>query len=211
MYVFFPIALFVVYFLAPIGLELSLLDTRWISTRKTFYGKCYGTWSPVVMHYSDVIMSTIASQFTSVSIVYSTVCSGPDQRKHQSSASLAVVRGIHRWPVDSPHKGQQHGNCFHLITSSWTNFCLHWYGGGLQGNIFHLSFNINQSSSDTYSYMVNPLLSHWFRYWLGANQYKPHLTSIGIPIIKIKMRRSNERLLYQKGQSLYWDGDLVPA
>ena len=33
------------------------------------------------------------------------VCSGADQRKHQSSASLAFVRGIHRWPVDSPQKG----------------------------------------------------------------------------------------------------------
>ena len=32
-------------------------------------------------------------------------CSGPDQRKHQSSASLAFVREIHRWPVNSPHKG----------------------------------------------------------------------------------------------------------
>ena len=37
-------------------------------------------------------------------IVYSTVYSGTDQRKHQSSASLAFVRGIHRWPVNSPHK-----------------------------------------------------------------------------------------------------------
>ena len=56
------------------------------------------------VRYSDVIMSTVASQITSVSIVYSTVCSGADQRKHQSSASLAFVRGIHRWPVNSPHK-----------------------------------------------------------------------------------------------------------
>ena len=50
-------------------------------------------------------MIAMASQITSVSIVYSTVCSGADQRKHQSSASLAYVRGIHRWPVNSPHKG----------------------------------------------------------------------------------------------------------
>ena len=50
-------------------------------------------------YYSDVIMSTMASQITSVSIVYSIVCSGEDQRKHQRSASLAFVRGIHRWPV----------------------------------------------------------------------------------------------------------------
>ena len=50
-------------------------------------------------HYTDVIMSLMASQITSLAIVYSPVCSGTDQRKHQSSASLAFVRGIHwdRW------------------------------------------------------------------------------------------------------------------
>ena len=42
---------------------------------------------------------------TSVSSVYSTVCSGVYQRKHQSSASVLFVRGIYRWPVNSPHKG----------------------------------------------------------------------------------------------------------
>ena len=55
-------------------------------------------------HYNDVIMSAMASQFTSLTIVYSTVYSGADQRKHQSPASLAFVPGIHRWPVNSPHK-----------------------------------------------------------------------------------------------------------
>ena len=53
---------------------------------------------------NDVIMSAIASQITSLTIVYSTVYSGADQRKHQSSASLAFVQRIHRWPVNS-HKG----------------------------------------------------------------------------------------------------------
>ena len=48
-------------------------------------------------HYCDVMMRAIASQITSVSIVCSTICSDADQRKHQSSASLAFVRGIHRW------------------------------------------------------------------------------------------------------------------
>ena len=56
-------------------------------------------------HYSDVIMGMMASQITSPATVYLTVYSGADQRKHQSSASLAFVRGIHRWPVNSPHKG----------------------------------------------------------------------------------------------------------
>ena len=59
----------------------------------------------IISHYSDVIMDTMASQITSLTIVYSTVYSSTDQRKHQSSASLAFVRGMHRWPVNSPHKG----------------------------------------------------------------------------------------------------------
>ena len=56
-------------------------------------------------HYSDVIMRAMMSQITGVSIVCSTVCSGADQRTLQSSASLAFVRGVQRWPMDSPHKG----------------------------------------------------------------------------------------------------------
>ena len=55
-------------------------------------------------HYSDVIMDSIASQITSLTTVYSGVYSDEDQRKHQSSAPLAFVRGIHRGPVNSPHK-----------------------------------------------------------------------------------------------------------
>ena len=55
-------------------------------------------------HYNDVILSAMASQITSLTIVYSNVYSGADQRKHQSSASLASVRGIHRWPANSTHK-----------------------------------------------------------------------------------------------------------
>ena len=58
-----------------------------------------------LVNYSDVIMSTMASQITSLMIVYSTVYSGEDQRKHQSSASLTFVMGIHRWPLTLPHKG----------------------------------------------------------------------------------------------------------
>ena len=49
-------------------------------------------------------MSAVASQITSLTIAYSTVDSDADQRKHQSSASLAFVRGIHWGPVNSPHK-----------------------------------------------------------------------------------------------------------
>ena len=69
-------------------------------------------------HYTDIIMTTMASQITSLMVVYSTVHSDADQRKHQSPASLAFVQGIHRdgW---IPHTtGQLRGKCFHLMTSS---------------------------------------------------------------------------------------------
>ena len=76
-------------------------------------------------------MNTIASQITSLMIVYATVYSDGDQSKHQSSASLAFVRGIHRdrWILRT--KGQLRGKCFHLMTSS-CNFiidsCPHTFG-----------------------------------------------------------------------------------
>ena len=50
-------------------------------------------------------MSAMASQIVSLTIVYSAVYSGVDQRRHQRSESLAFERGIHRSPVNSPHKG----------------------------------------------------------------------------------------------------------
>ena len=57
-----------------------------------------------IWHQYDVIMGAMASQIASLAIVYSTVYSGANQRKHQSSASLAFVWGFHRSPVNSPHK-----------------------------------------------------------------------------------------------------------
>ena len=84
-------------------------------THPLLCGHWYQRWvsSPVHMHvtasesrqnFNNVIMGAIASQITSLTIVYTTVYLDADQRKHQSSASLAFVRGIHRWPVNSPHK-----------------------------------------------------------------------------------------------------------
>ena len=70
-------------------------------------------------HYCDVIISVMASQITSLAIVKSIVYSGADQRKHQSSALLAFVRGIHRCTVNCPHKGSVTRKCLHLMTSSW--------------------------------------------------------------------------------------------
>ena len=85
---------------------------------------------PSGAHQHDVIMSMMAPQITGLMIVYSTVYSGTDQRKHQSSASLAFVRGIHRWPVNSPHKGPVTRKMFPFDDVNWHS----WYS--LIGPIF---------------------------------------------------------------------------
>ena len=84
---------------------------KWLTSQHwvRFWPGAYSTISisdkyTTVRYDNAVIMGTMASQITSLMIVYSIVYSGADKRKHQSSASLAFVRGIHRWPVNSPHK-----------------------------------------------------------------------------------------------------------
>ena len=76
---------------------INTLDRRWNIILA--YDKTLLWW-----HYDDVIMGAISSRITSLTIVYSTVYSDADQRKHQSSASLAFVWGIHLGRVNSPHK-----------------------------------------------------------------------------------------------------------
>ena len=63
-------------------------------------------------------MGAMASRITSLTTVYSKVYSGAEERKYQSSASLAFVRGLHRGPVNSPYKGPVTRKIFHLMTSS---------------------------------------------------------------------------------------------
>ena len=78
-------------------------------------------------------MGAMASQITSVSIVHSTVCSGTNKRKHQSSASLPFVRGIHQGPVNSPHKRpvtQKMSPFVYVIMNDNTGL------GAEQGNIY---------------------------------------------------------------------------
>ena len=74
---------------------LSCYYIHW-SIFKTLYRYCRGAMGSI--HYNDVIMGAVASQITSLAIDYSTVYSHADQRKHQSSASLAFVQRIHRGP-----------------------------------------------------------------------------------------------------------------
>ena len=101
----------------------------------TVYSQVEPSWSAgswgihddvMTWHYIDVIMTTIASQITSLTVVYSTVYSDADQRKHQRPASLAFVWGIHRDRWIPRTKGQLRGKCFHLMTSSWKYFARCW-------------------------------------------------------------------------------------
>ena len=89
-------------------------------------------------HYIDVIMTTMASQFTSLTVVYSTVYSDADQWKHKSSASLAFVRGIHRGRWIPRTKGQSRGKCFHLMTPSWYYRLISWV---LDGKLLWCKFH----------------------------------------------------------------------
>ena len=92
-----------------LNLQPHLPKGQWVNCKSAKHSigtdvtLAHSVWSNC-LHYSDIIMDVMASQITSLTIVYSTVCSDEDQREHQSSASLAFVRGIHQWPVNSPHK-----------------------------------------------------------------------------------------------------------
>ena len=85
---------------SPLGIDGVIHLTTHVSTQRFALGSPFED----TMHYNDVIMGTMASQIASLTIVYSTVYLGADQRKHQSYASLAFVRGMHQWPVNSSHK-----------------------------------------------------------------------------------------------------------
>ena len=83
------------------------------------------------VHYNEIIMSAMASQITSLTTVYSTIYSCADQRKHQRSSSLTFVRGIHWWPVNSPHKWPVTRKKFsydHVIMDSLKHLRCQWCG-----------------------------------------------------------------------------------
>ena len=91
------------------------------------------------------ITVTIASPITGVSIVCWAVCSGADQRTHESSASLVFVRGIYRWPVDSPHKGPVTRKMFAFDdVMHWCSDCLHYVEGVIR--TFFLSKDLAHSA-----------------------------------------------------------------
>ena len=117
-------------------------------------------------HYDDVIMGAMASQNTSLTIVYSTVYSGTDQRKHQISSSLAFVRGNspHKWPVtdDVIMETGQMGPGF-----------------GICGQIFLFPFpiiekNVSDEKVVPNLYLWNP--RKWFCTYMTPRYCRPGLT-----------------------------------
>ena len=108
-------------------------------------------------YYSDVTMRMAASQITSVSIVCSTGCSGADQRKHQISASLAFVRGIHQWLMNSPQKGSVTWKMFPFddVIMTWT------YPYDYQAFIKYMFTSPWNSASDTGQWFIPKLSNVW--------------------------------------------------
>ena len=127
------------------------------------------------IHYSDVILGAMSSQFTSLTIVHSTVYSGADQKKHQRSASLAFLWGIHRWPVNSPHKWPLTRKMFPLMTSSWAG--IHWSSGNVLINKIYVL-----TSNKTVS--VVSLWSHILLAWINCIAVYQYISAYGLLWLK---------------------------
>ena len=139
--------------------DLSMLRLKLIHVSKSG-PRCLPMLLSVCSYYGDVIMSAMVSQITVVSFVCSTVCSGADQRKHQSSAWLAFVRGIHRWPVDSPNKWP--------VTWKMSKWCR------------DVNFSILQTCREiVYIYIYSTTkIQRFKRYHHGLNHYYRQVSSI---------------------------------
>ena len=130
-------------------------------------------------------MNAMVSQITSTSIVCLTICSGADQRKHESSMPLVIVREIHLWPVDSPHKGPVSGRIFHLMTSSWWNMFM-WLDHSCPPRNIHqkLLHNLNQIPK----IIIN----------CGSHESRPNSTPIHQHYLRPALSTDSKGLYFQK-------------
>ena len=134
---------------------------KWLWTRmfKTQWSNtiCY--------HHNDVIMNVMVSQITSLRIVCSTVYLGADQRKRQSSASLAFVRGIHRSPVNCPHK--EPGSNAENVSIWWRHHPKY--------SVDKMPLNVHSSASPRFWPMVDESIR---KRWHSPNLWCVHLVGI---------------------------------
>ena len=141
--------------------------------------------------YTDVIMSAVVSQITGVYIVYSAICPCVDQRKHHRSASLDFVRGIDRWPVNSPHKGTVTRQMFpfdDVIMLSWFLLpCLHWVSCmALWHEGWWQSVTVRLTSV-LYLYLESLYLERRCLYWNGnqmSSIYRAQSTILGMTPVR---------------------------
>ena len=120
-------------------------------------------------------MGTMASQITSLTIVYSTIYAGADRSKHQSSTSLAFVRGIHRGPVNSPHKWPVMWKLFpfdNVIMHKWLSLVTTDAMTSKTSLVNHFTSDQNFMVSHAwfYSYILLHALKH-----MNTNKKKPRL------------------------------------
>ena len=110
------------------------------------------------IHYNDVIMGSVASQITSLTIVYSAVYSGAYQRKLQSSASLVFVRVIYREPFGGTRPMSSIGWCCtsasRFLSLSLFGFSWIWISGSSKCSVVSTSWSsVTRAGA--------PLHSHW--------------------------------------------------
>ena len=157
---YFPLALSATF---EKCLHVCILGT-FITTTTDFCGTLSDSQRPPLnlKHYvSAARLISIDSQITSLTIVYWNVYSGADQTKHQNSASLAFVRGIHRWPVNSPHKGPVTRECFHLMTSSCVSALASIDGVGINLSPQWLKYFMTNTWNHPW---INTLDNPWWRH-----------------------------------------------
>ena len=131
-------------------------------------------------------MGRVASQITSLTIVYTTVYSDADQSKHQSSASLAFVWGIHRDRWIPRTKGQLRGKCFHLMTSSCasgrcdTNYKSILFKFIIQTSTLDIHCEV---ASGEHRYHRSSLIWswHWFKKWFGVVRQQAEVSLMKLP------------------------------
>ena len=95
------------------------LKTNSVNVKAKLHRACKKVSQYAGRHYNDVIIGTIASQITSLTIVYSNVYSGADQRKHQSSASLAFVSNAENVSIWWRHHKFSPPNLCYPYAISW--------------------------------------------------------------------------------------------
>ena len=147
------------------------------------------------MYTHRVIMSSMSSQITGVFIVRTTVHSGADQRKHQSSASLAFVRGIRGWPVNSPHKWPVTRKIFPLDDVIMIHINISYRGSHLPLSFLH-----------TVSIWSPYWLSHCFRW---ANMINSSRWVLFLSRCMLGVESRWQRIL-QRFYSLGWRHNLHP-